>query len=91
MYELKVVRERRAGYGEKRNYRSSADVAMAFRERFEKADREEFIVLLLDAKNRQIGFNIVSVGSLTSSLVHPREVLCAVRCSMTSLSQIDRT
>jgi DNA repair protein RadC len=30
-------------------------------------------VLLLDAKNGMLGFNTVSIGSLTSSLVHPRE------------------
>ena len=74
VYELKVVRERKSGYGEKRRISCSADVVQAFRERFEKADREEFLVLLLDAKNKLLGFNVVSVGSLTSSLVHPREV-----------------
>jgi DNA repair protein RadC len=31
----------------------------AFRERFEKTDREEFLVLLLDAKNTLLGFNVV--------------------------------
>lgn len=38
-------------------------------------DREEFIILMLNAKNRVIGINTVSIGSLTASLVHPREVL----------------
>jgi DNA repair protein RadC len=28
----------------------------------------------LDAKNKPLGFHVVSVGSLTSSVVHPREV-----------------
>ena len=32
------------------------------------------MVLLLDTKHRPIGVNIVSVGSLTASIVHPREV-----------------
>lgn len=74
MHELKIVRERRTGYGTLRRFRSSADVYEAFREHFGLLDREEFVVLLLDAKNAFIGFNVVSVGSLTSSLVHPREV-----------------
>jgi len=38
-------------------------------------DREQFCVLLLDAKNKTIGLNIVSTGSLSSASVHPREVL----------------
>jgi DNA repair protein RadC len=54
--------------------RTSAEVYAAFRSRFEAADREEFVALLLDGKNRLLGFNVVSVGSLTASLVHPREV-----------------
>lgn len=73
MYELKVVRERRAGYGSLRSIRSSREVYDLFHDRFAHADREEFIVLPLDAKNRALGFHVVSVGSLTSSLVHPRE------------------
>ena len=31
------------------------------------------MVLMLDQKNRVIGINTVSVGSLTASVVHPRE------------------
>ena len=38
-------------------------------------DREQFCILLLDAKNKTIGLNIVSTGSLSSASVHPREVL----------------
>src|SRR2546425_6318822 len=74
MYELKVVRERRQGYGSLRRVRSAQDVYEAFRERFEPLDREQFVVLLLDGKNRVLGFNVVSTGSLTAALVHPREV-----------------
>jgi len=74
MYELKVVRERRHGYGTLKRVRSAHDVYEAFRERFEPLDREQFVVLLLDGKNRVLGFNVVSTGSLTAALVHPREV-----------------
>jgi len=38
-------------------------------------DREQFCILMLDAKNKTIGLNIVSTGNLTSASVHPREVL----------------
>ena len=37
-------------------------------------DRENFVVLMLDTKNKVIGINTVSVGTLSASLVHPREV-----------------
>lgn len=39
-----------------------------------QADREHFIVLHLDCKNRLLAQEVVSSGSLTSSIVHPREV-----------------
>src|SRR5215510_8950699 len=38
------------------------------------ADKEHFLVLTLNNKNRVNGFKVVSTGSLTASLVHPREV-----------------
>jgi DNA repair protein RadC len=77
MFELKVVRERRPGYGRGGTMRTSSEVYGAFRSRFEAADREEFLAVVLDGKNRVQGFNVVSVGSLTASLVHPREVFKA--------------
>ena len=40
-------------------------------------DREHFVVLLLNQKNRVIGVHTVSVGSLTASVVHPRETFKA--------------
>jgi DNA repair protein RadC len=74
MYELKIVRERRPGYGPRRQFCDAQSVYDVFRERFTQADREEFVVLLLDVKNKLLGFHVVSVGSLSSSIVHPREV-----------------
>lgn len=38
------------------------------------ADREHFVVLLLNTQNKPIGVNTVSIGTLNSSIVHPREV-----------------
>ena len=77
MYELKVIRERREGYGARKQFRNSQQIYEVFRERFMRADREEFLVVLVDAKNKLLGFHVVSVGSLTSSIVHPREVFKA--------------
>lgn len=38
------------------------------------ADREHFVLLSLNNKHRLNGVKVVSTGSLTASLVHPREV-----------------
>ncbi len=57
---------------------SSADVNQLLCEYLAGADREHFVELMVDKKNRVIGINTVSVGSLDSAIVHPREVLCAV-------------
>ena len=59
--------------------RSSADAGTLLHAYLADVDREHFVVLMLDQKNRIIGINTVSIGSLTASIVHPREVLCAVR------------
>ncbi len=77
MYELRVVRERRAGYGSGRQLSTSRAVYELFHERFAAADREEFLAVMLDGKNRALGFHVVSIGTLTASLVHPREVFKA--------------
>ena len=46
---------------------------------FDGLDREQFVVVLLNAKHRPIGAHVVSIGSLTASIVHPRETFkCAV-------------
>jgi DNA repair protein RadC len=36
--------------------------------------KEQFVVFFLDAKNEEIIREIISIGTLTASLVHPREV-----------------
>jgi DNA repair protein RadC len=36
--------------------------------------RERFICLMLDARNYVVAWSLVSVGTLSTSLVHPREV-----------------
>jgi len=55
--------------------RSSRDAAILFRQHLGAVDREHFLVAMLDQKNKVIGINTVSIGSLTASVVHPREVM----------------
>jgi len=54
--------------------RDSTGAAAALRPFFAGLDREQFLVACLDAKHAIIGVNVVSIGSLTLSIVHPREV-----------------
>jgi DNA repair protein RadC len=52
---------------------SPADVFVQLHDiRFLK--KEHFIALYLDSRNQQIQREVISVGSLTASIVHPREV-----------------
>jgi DNA repair protein RadC len=44
-------------------------------------DREAFIVLLLNTKHDLIAEEIVSIGILDGSLIHPREVFKAAVCA----------
>jgi DNA repair protein RadC len=38
-------------------------------------DKEKLYVIILNIKNKVIGYSLISMGSLTASIVHPREVL----------------
>ena len=61
---------------------SPADVDGLLRGRIANLDRENFVALLLNIKNEVIEFPTISVGTLSSSLVHPREVFKpAIRAS----------
>lgn len=53
---------------------SPALAYMYLRPKARNLDREHFWRIDLDARNRIIGYEVVSIGTLTASLVHPREV-----------------
>ena len=54
--------------------KSSQDVYTVLRSFFKDLDREYFVVCCLDSSNRLNAINVVSIGILNLSLVHPREV-----------------
>jgi len=54
--------------------RAPAEVAKMLRPVLEHEPAEVFVVLLLDGRHRVTGLAEVSRGTMTSSLVHPREV-----------------
>lgn len=54
--------------------------------RFRFEQQEHFAVMLLNTKNHILGFSDVSVGSLSASVVHPREVFrAAIRFAAASM------
>jgi DNA repair protein RadC len=58
----------------KERYTAPQAVFAHFHERLRDHKRERFIALLLDSKNRLLREVGISEGSLTASIVHPREV-----------------
>jgi DNA repair protein RadC len=57
------------------SFRCSEEVANYYIPLLKDLKKEQFRVLLLDIKNKVIKEVLISMGSLTSSIVHPREVI----------------
>src|SRR5215470_13836550 len=66
--------------------RSPEDVFRHFGTRLRRVAQEHFVVVFLDGRHRILGEETVSQGTLTASLVHPREVFRpALRASAAAL------
>jgi DNA repair protein RadC len=76
VYRVSLVREG-AVPCEAYKFRNSATVSKLLHTYLADADREHFVVFFVDQKNWVIGMHTVSMGSLTASIVHPREVFKA--------------
>jgi DNA repair protein RadC len=63
-----------AGDKPKRILRSPEDVVAEVRSQLKGKKKEHFLVLCLDTRNRLTNRRLVSMGSLDTSIVHPREV-----------------
>ena len=72
-YELATMCRRRRNKPPPRIH-SPSDAYRLLRPLFREADREHFYVVLLSTKNHVLAIELVSVGSLSASVVHPREV-----------------
>ena len=73
VYRVCLVREGRIPYYNQQ-IRSAVDASTLLHTYLADVDREHFVIILLNQKNRINGVNTVSIGSLTASIVHPREV-----------------
>lgn len=72
--QVKLVREKSMLYKNRqvKSPQSAYEIIQAF---LGDVDREHFVVLCLDIKNQPTCIQTVHIGSLNSSIVHPREVL----------------
>ena len=66
---MEIIREIKEDY-----MITKAEDVYNYLEEFKNEDREHFIVVGLDTKNKPCYREIVSMGTLNSSLIHPREV-----------------
>lgn len=73
-YQVSLVKESSEEAWEPVPVMNPKDAVNVLRPHLETMDREMFITIQLDIKNRIIGDYVVSVGHLSGALVHPREV-----------------
>ncbi|MGL4345887.1 MAG: RadC family protein [Cellulosilyticaceae bacterium] len=71
---------------DKARFTEPSAIARYFVPEFSMKKEEYFVAILLDVKCKLIHYEIISKGSLTASIVHPREVYrCAISKSAHSL------
>lgn len=70
---VKLVRESSVMY-EPRYVNTPQDAARLVEDFLAYSDREKVVAICLDVKNQPTAISTISMGTLNSSLVHPREV-----------------
>jgi DNA repair protein RadC len=74
VFRVSLVKDHTLSYATASLILSPLEVYELVKEYLQGTDREHVIVVFLDSRSAVIGMNTVSVGTLTESLVHPREV-----------------
>ena len=83
VFRVQLVRETSV---ERVQLEGPEDVAQILAHYLENEDREHFVTMMLDVKNRVIGIHTVSIGTLNASLVSAREVFkAAILCNAASI------
>lgn len=77
---LKLVRERANSY-DPVFIRNPGDVFEFLKDTLGISDKERAVSILLDNKNKVIGVDEVSIGTINSTIFHPREIFKAVLLS----------
>lgn len=75
--KLKMVRENIGEYDARKAVTSPDEIARMINDTFdlENETKESLVALFFDTKNKLIGADVISVGTVDSSLVSPREIL----------------
>ena len=73
MYVCELTKRKYRGK-KPREIRGPDDVVAFIGPKLQKEQREHFLVLLLNARHEVMAKETVSIGSLSASVVHPREV-----------------
>lgn len=73
-FRICLVREPGVRLAERPLLRTPDDAAVVLRQYIGEVDREVFVIALLTVRQNLLGLHTVSIGTLTSSIVHPREV-----------------
>lgn len=73
---VKLIRERSILY-KNRTVGNPQDAYELAKEMLEDEDREKLLACFLDTKNQPVALHVVSIGSLNSSIIHPREIFKA--------------
>ena len=71
-YGVRLVREPQLPFP-KPQISAPDDVRGLLQRQLAFQDREIFCAVILDARNQVLGVNTVSIGSISASIVHPRE------------------
>jgi DNA repair protein RadC len=83
-YHIKLIRENRPIYH--KAITEPTDAVAFFKEQIADSVQEHFVAMFLNARNIPVGWREISKGSVSASLVHPREVfLPAIQLVASSL------
>jgi DNA repair protein RadC len=77
LYKVQLVKDGYIPFEGSPKIQDPSDAEQAIRYLIDASDREMFVSVFLNTKNVITGSEIVSIGSLDSTIVHPREVFKA--------------
>ena len=75
VYHIELVCDRQVKFENRRSIHNSDEVIALLKDELLRSDREKLLSVLLNTKNMVIGIEVVSIGSLNTSVAHPRETL----------------
>jgi DNA repair protein RadC len=86
MVQTRLVQEVPFRVDDRCQVRNPADAARLLFDYYADRDREEFLVLMLDARGTVTAIHVASVGGLAASIVEPRQVFkTAVLCNAAAI------